>query len=59
MQQASNNMTIATPANGKPECIAKTLQKQFPLIRLEQSLLVNGCMNSCPVHGLAAKQQRD
>jgi hypothetical protein len=33
------------------ECIAKSLQKQFPLIKLEQSLLVNGCMNSCPVHG--------
>lgn len=33
------------------ECIAKHLQKQFPNIKLEQSILKNGCSSNCPVHG--------
>jgi hypothetical protein len=41
---------LAKPAHNK-ECLAKTIQKQFPSIRLEASLLVNGCVESCPVHG--------
>lgn len=33
------------------ECIAKNLQKQFPNIKLEQSIVKNGCSSNCPVHG--------
>jgi hypothetical protein len=32
------------------ECLAKAIQKQFPLVKLEASLLVNGCVEQCPVH---------
>ena len=51
--QQHQSLSNAPITSKKPqaECIAKSLQRQFPLIRLEQSLLVNGCMNSCPVHG--------
>ena len=41
----------------KSECLAKQLQKQFPNIKLEASMLMNGCASSCPVHGRQSVNQ--
>lgn len=50
--KASEHKQLSQAIRSQPaECVAKMLQKQFPLIKLEQSLLVNGCMSTCPIHG--------
>ena len=50
-EQMTNMAQYSVKMAPRAECLAKSLQKQFPNIKLEQSILQNGCSSKCPVHG--------